>query len=81
MEGREITAQSQPNLSRLTVVQGGKEDFVIGNGVSFVNVPEVGIELIKLLDGFRTIAQTGQVLSERLGIDIDALDFVQTLMI
>ncbi len=74
-----MTNQSRPNLSWLTVVQDGEDDFVIGNGSSFVNVPEVGAELIKLLDGSRSIAQAGHVLGERLGTEVDALDFVQTV--
>ncbi len=40
-----MTAQSRPDLPWLTVVQGPEDDFVIGNGSSFVNVPAVGAEL------------------------------------
>jgi putative peptide zinc metalloprotease protein len=79
MERRAMTAPSRANLSWLTVVKDGEDDFVIGNGSSFVNVPEVGVELIKLLNGSRSIAQAGHVLGERLGTEVDALDFVQTL--
>ncbi|WP_139061538.1 hypothetical protein [Sulfobacillus thermosulfidooxidans] len=75
-----MTDQWQPNFSWVTVVQDGEDDFVIGNGLLFVYIPEVGGTLIKLLDRFRTIAEADYLLGKRLGMEVDALDFfVQTL--
>ncbi|WP_336206751.1 hypothetical protein [Nonomuraea sp. LPB2021202275-12-8] len=57
----------------------GPDDYVIGNGETFVNVPGVGAAVVAALDGTRTAAQARErVLAER-GVDVDVTEFVSGL--
>ncbi|MFC4111280.1 hypothetical protein [Nonomuraea zeae] len=67
------------DLSFLSVVADGPDDYVIGNGETFVNVPGVAAAVVAALDGTRTVAQArAQVLAER-GVDVDVAAFVAGL--
>jgi hypothetical protein len=67
------------DLSFLTVVADGPDDYVIGNGETYVNVPEVAAAVVEALDGTRTAAQArARVLAER-GVDVDVAGFVAGL--
>ncbi|MEW9554341.1 hypothetical protein [Nonomuraea sp. NPDC050783] len=67
------------DLSFLSVVADGPDDYVIGNGETFVNVPGVAVAVIRALDGTRTAAEArARVLAER-GEDVDVAAFVAGL--
>jgi hypothetical protein len=67
------------DLSFLSVVADGPDDYVIGNGERFVNVPGVAAAVIAALDGTRTLAEAqARVLAER-GVDVDVAAFVTGL--
>ncbi|MFI6923412.1 hypothetical protein ACIBIZ_25985 [Nonomuraea spiralis] len=74
-----MTAGPLPDLSYLSVVADGPDDYVIGNGETFVNVPGVAAAVVEALDGTRTAAQArALVLAER-GVDVDVAEFVTGL--
>jgi hypothetical protein len=67
------------DLSFLSVVADGPDDYVIGNGETFVNVPGVAAAVIAALDGTRTAAEArARVLAEQ-GVDVDVAEFVTGL--
>ncbi|WP_433514891.1 hypothetical protein ACQP2T_04285 [Nonomuraea sp. CA-143628] len=67
------------DLSFLTVVADGPDDYVIGNGETFVNVPGVAAAVIASLDGTRTVAEArARVLTEQ-GVDVDVDAFLTGL--
>ncbi|MGW0481548.1 hypothetical protein [Nonomuraea sp. NPDC003214] len=67
------------DLSFLSVVADGPDDYVIGNGETFVHVPEVAAAVIAALDGTRTAAEArARVLADR-GVDVDVEAFVSGL--
>ncbi|WP_433429841.1 PqqD family protein [Nonomuraea sp. CA-141351] len=67
------------DLSFLTVVADGPDDYVIGNGETFVNVPGVAAAVIASLDGTRTAEEArARVLAEH-GVDVDVAEFVTGL--
>ncbi|WP_049573220.1 hypothetical protein [Nonomuraea sp. SBT364] len=67
------------DLSFLSVVADGPDDYVIGNGETFVHVPGVAAAVVAALDGTRTAAEArARVLAER-GVDVDVEAFVTGL--
>ncbi|MER7503168.1 hypothetical protein AB0L05_22890 [Nonomuraea pusilla] len=67
------------DLSFLTVVADGPDDYVIGNGETFVHVPGVAADVVAALDGTRTAEEVrARVLAER-GVDVDVAGFVTGL--
>ncbi|WP_067135814.1 PqqD family peptide modification chaperone [Microtetraspora malaysiensis] len=67
------------DLSFLSVVADGPDDYVIGNGETFVNVPAVAAAVIELMDGTRTADDVRARVRESHDIDVDVADFVQDL--
>ncbi|MGW0810696.1 hypothetical protein [Nonomuraea sp. NPDC002799] len=67
------------DLSFLSVVADGPDDYVIGNGETFVNVPGVAAAVVAALDGTRSAEEArARVLAER-GVDVDVAGFVTGL--
>ncbi|MEU6799016.1 hypothetical protein ABZ907_45610 [Nonomuraea wenchangensis] len=67
------------DLSFLSVVADGPDDYVIGNGEIFVHVPNVAAAVVAALDGSRTAEQAREhVLAER-GVDVDVAAFISGL--
>ncbi|NUR88125.1 MAG: hypothetical protein HOY71_28900 [Nonomuraea sp.] len=74
-----MTTEVRTDLSFLTVVADGPDDYVIGNGEAFVNVPGVAAAVVEALDGTRTAGEArALVLAER-GVDVDVAGFVTGL--
>ncbi|MDA0634193.1 hypothetical protein OUY22_12270 [Nonomuraea sp. MCN248] len=64
------------DLSFLTVVADGPDDYVIGNGETFVHVPAVAAAVVAALDGTRTVAQARERVRAERGVDVDVAAFV-----
>ncbi|MDA0644226.1 MULTISPECIES: hypothetical protein [Nonomuraea] len=64
------------DLSFLTVVADGPDDYVIGNGETFVHVPAVAAAVVSALDGTRTVAQARERVRAERGVDVDVAAFV-----
>lgn len=74
-----MVADVRTDLSFLSVVADGPDDYVIGNGETFVNVPGVAAAVIAALDGTRTAEEArARVLAEH-GVDVDVAEFVTGL--
>ncbi|GAA3255076.1 hypothetical protein [Nonomuraea helvata] len=70
---------SKADLSFLTVVADGPDDYVIGNGETFVNVPGVAAAVIASLDGTRTAAEARAWVLAKQGVDVDVDAFLTGL--
>jgi putative peptide zinc metalloprotease protein len=70
---------STPDLSFLSVVEDSPDDFVVGNGKTFINVPGIAAAVIGMLDGTRTVAQVHEMASQIEGTDVDVAGFVADL--
>ncbi|MFE3451067.1 hypothetical protein ACFXJ8_19305 [Nonomuraea sp. NPDC059194] len=66
----------RPDLSFLSVVEDGPDDYVVGNGSTFVNVPGIAAKVLALLDGTRTVEEVRKEVMERHGADVDVAAFV-----
>lgn len=69
----------RPDLTFLSVVEDGPDDYVVGNGVAFVNVPGIAATVLALLDGSRTVEEVRKEVLERHGADVDVAAFVAGL--
>lgn len=67
------------DLSFLSVVEDGPDDFVVGNGQTFINVPAIAVTVISMLDGTRTVGDVREQVLQPEGVDIDVADFVSGL--
>ncbi|WP_147425137.1 hypothetical protein [Bailinhaonella thermotolerans] len=67
------------DLSFLSVVEDGPDDYVVGNGETFINVPAIGAEVVRLLDGTRTPAEVRSRVLREHGVDVDVEDFLTGL--
>jgi len=67
------------DLSFLSITKEESDDYIIGNGKNYLNVPEIGIEVIKLCDGSRTIKDIEEILYKDKKIEVDVIDFISTL--
>ncbi|NHM33983.1 ThiF family adenylyltransferase [Neobacillus terrae] len=72
---------STVDCSHLTIQENGDE-FTVGDPYTgeFIQVPEVGVDVINLLDGKRTIELVKETVELKYKTDIDVLDFVITLL-
>ena len=70
---------TRPDLSFLSVVRDGPDDYVIGNGERFVNVPEIAADVVALLDGTRTVDEVRAEIHRARGVDVDVAGFVRGL--
>ncbi|MET9340567.1 hypothetical protein [Nonomuraea sp. NPDC003804] len=66
----------RPDLSFLSVVEDGPDDYVVGNGARFVNVPGIAAKVLALLDGSRTVEEVRKEVLARHGTDVDVAAFV-----
>ncbi|MEU7894979.1 PqqD family protein [Nonomuraea sp. NPDC049152] len=66
----------RPDLTFLSVVEDGPDDYVVGNGATFVNVPGIAAKVLALLDGTRTVEEVRREVLERHGADVDVAAFV-----
>ncbi|WP_431901702.1 hypothetical protein [Nonomuraea sp. bgisy101] len=66
----------KPDLTFLSVVEDGPDDYVVGNGARFVNVPGIAAKVLALLDGTRTVEEVRKEVLERHGADVDVAAFV-----
>ncbi|MCG5218811.1 hypothetical protein [Streptosporangium sp. KLBMP 9127] len=67
------------DLSFLSVVRDGEDDYVIGNGETFANVPEIAAAVVGLLDGTRSAQEVREHVMRTRGVDVDVADFVSGL--
>src|ERR1700726_3745270 len=67
------------NLSFLSIVEDGPDDFIVGNGQDFINVPGIAITVINMLDGTRTPDEVHEAVLRLEGADVDVADFVSGL--
>jgi putative peptide zinc metalloprotease protein len=66
----------KPDLSHLTVVADGPDDYVIGNGETFVHVPAVGAAVVAALDGTRSVGEVRERVRAEQGVDVDVAAFI-----
>ncbi|MGW2220014.1 hypothetical protein ACWCSD_33925 [Nonomuraea sp. NPDC001684] len=74
-----MKAEPLTDLSFLSVVADGPDDYVIGNGETFVNVPGVAAAVVEALDGTRTAAEARALVLAESGLDVDVAEFVTGL--
>jgi putative peptide zinc metalloprotease protein len=67
------------DLSFLSIVEDSRDDYVVGNGQTFINVPGIAVTVIKLLDGTRTVAEVREETLRLEGTDVDVADFISDL--
>ena len=68
-----------PDLRSLIITEEENGVFLLGNGQKFVQVPEIGVEVVSMMDGTRSIPEIHDHTLERLGADIDIDAFLKTL--
>ncbi|WP_156900957.1 PqqD family protein [Olsenella profusa] len=68
-----------PNLKSLIITEEENGIFLLGNGQKFVQVPEIGIQVISMMDGTRSIPEIHDLTLERFDADIDIEAFLKTL--
>ncbi|MEU6721871.1 hypothetical protein ABZ897_61440 [Nonomuraea sp. NPDC046802] len=68
-----------PDLSFLSVVADGPDDYVIGNGETFVHVAGVAAAVVAALDGTRTAEQAREHVLAEQGVDVDVAAFIAGL--
>ncbi|UII56733.1 PqqD family protein [Cytobacillus spongiae] len=77
----EINLNTVVDCSHLSIQPDGDE-YTIGDPHTgeFLRVPEVAVDVIKLLDGHSTITEATDILKKKYDDDIDVLDFASTLL-
>ncbi|WP_338778753.1 PqqD family protein [Metabacillus sp. FJAT-52054] len=77
---RALTLQSIVDCSHLSIQPEGDE-FSIGDSSigEFLRVPEVAVDVVRLLDGKNTLLQVKEKIDRKYGEDVDVLDFVEML--
>ncbi|AZB44637.1 PqqD family protein [Bacillus sp. FJAT-42376] len=75
-----LTLQSVVDCSHLSIQPEGDE-FSIGDSSigEFLRVPEVAVDVVRLLDGKNTLLQVKTKIDRKYGEDVDVLDFVEML--
>lgn len=68
-----------PNLKSLIITEEENGTFLLGNGQKFVQIPEIGIQVISMMDGTRSIPEIHDLTLERFDADIDIEAFLKTL--
>jgi len=76
-----LTEISQVDLTHLSIQPEGAE-YTIGDPTipRFIRVPEAALFVLELANGTRTLTEIKQQIVSEKGLDIDVLDFVQSLL-
>lgn len=77
----QITLESVLDVSHLSIQPDGDE-YTVGDPVTenFIRIPYEGVAAIRLLDGSRTLGEAQDFLLSGEGIEVDFLDFGETLL-
>lgn len=67
------------DLSFLSIVEDGPDDFIVGNGQTFINVPGIAVTVISMIDGTRTAQEAREETLRVSGVDVDVEDFISGL--
>ncbi|HEY4552710.1 MAG TPA: PqqD family protein [Bacillaceae bacterium] len=75
-----LSPDSIIDCSHLSIQPEGDE-FTVGDPVigEFIRVPEVAIDVIRMLDGQATVEEVRRTISQKYEEDVDVLDFAQVL--
>ncbi|WP_433750530.1 hypothetical protein [Falsibacillus pallidus] len=78
---RKLTLESILDASHLSVQPEG-EEFTIGDPVKniFIRIPEEGAEVVRCMNGERTIQEVQDKLLHEFGFEVDVLDFADSLL-
>jgi len=75
----DIGLSDRPDLRHLSVVADGPDDFVVGNGARFINVPEIAATIVRMLDGNCSILEATVRIHNDRGTDVEVQQFVRAL--
>jgi putative peptide zinc metalloprotease protein len=78
----QLTLESTVDLGHLSIQPDGDDEYTVGDAASqeFIRIPYEGVAAIRLLDGSRTLGEAQVLLLETEEIEVDFLDFAQTLL-
>ncbi|TCP49177.1 hypothetical protein EV586_1261 [Tumebacillus sp. BK434] len=76
-----VTLNSVLDVSHLSIQPDG-EEYTVGDPVTenFIRIPYEGVAAVRLLDGSRTLGEAQAQLLDGEGIEVDFLDFGETLL-